>query len=421
MVYRFEGDRKFKKSVFLKACEMGDYETIEKELKKGANPNAIDYYNSGLSMLHIAITSGNPFAVELLIKKGAKVNFQASRLKMTPIHCAAYLNHQQIVDILLKHGADINIKNSNGLTPLDIALIENNNFDSVAILVGKGAKISQKNIQQIRRTAIEAIIQDKVEFIDYIRSKRIKNPETNYMDYLLRRDIIGESSYGIDNLARIALANLSINSIKKLACHRNKIQLYPNSTFALNGKENLFHVLARQLPQTKLFLIAKKFLHKEFNIKRAEDKLTVKHSISKFLDTDLKFVNGWESGYSYKHKRLYLKSINYLGARYYFDENGNILNLVQKIKKLSDTITLLIKNGNDINAKNFKNSTPLAYMLDCPSFIIKKFIDAGMKVDNESLFQARKNSNPSVIKLLEKNCKDLNQLSQANKKSLGIL
>lgn len=59
--------------------------------------------------------------VELLLNKGALCNPKDFK-KWTPLHKAAFKNYADIADILVKRGAWVKAKDSDGKTPLDIAI-----------------------------------------------------------------------------------------------------------------------------------------------------------------------------------------------------------------------------------------------------------------------------------------------------------
>src|SRR5262249_31995151 len=84
--------------------------------------------------------------VEILIAKGAKVNFN-SKYGDTALMEAAGNGKKGDVKILLKHGADINAKDNLGRTALMKAWGEPDNVDMVELLLKAGADIDAVDLQ----------------------------------------------------------------------------------------------------------------------------------------------------------------------------------------------------------------------------------------------------------------------------------
>jgi len=58
--------------------------------------------------------------VKILLGRGADVNFMTPKLKMTPLHWAAYQGDTELLKLLLDNGA-IMVETSLGSSPIDIA------------------------------------------------------------------------------------------------------------------------------------------------------------------------------------------------------------------------------------------------------------------------------------------------------------
>jgi len=132
------------------------YATIaESLLKKGADPDAMDYLDGTPLMMSLSICPGEsrvamtdllikyradvnkishfypPLTwaamsndlenVRGLVKAGAKLDAQVPYLKTTPIHAAIFSGNIELVKFLVESGADTSAKNDDGFTPLDIA------------------------------------------------------------------------------------------------------------------------------------------------------------------------------------------------------------------------------------------------------------------------------------------------------------
>ncbi|PKO25485.1 MAG: hypothetical protein CVU35_03910 [Betaproteobacteria bacterium HGW-Betaproteobacteria-8] len=64
----------------------------------------------GWTALHIAAEKGHIKLVELLIERGADMNWQHEISRLTAFHLAALDGHTEIVKLLAAKGADVNIK-----------------------------------------------------------------------------------------------------------------------------------------------------------------------------------------------------------------------------------------------------------------------------------------------------------------------
>ena len=85
--------------------------------------------NNKETPLHLAATKGHHVIVEYLAKQGYNMNAKTSTQKnqfsfdqFTPLHLAIINNHLRTVECLLKNGADLKIRDSNGDTPLLVAV-----------------------------------------------------------------------------------------------------------------------------------------------------------------------------------------------------------------------------------------------------------------------------------------------------------
>uniref|UniRef100_A0A915EPT8 Uncharacterized protein n=1 Tax=Ditylenchus dipsaci TaxID=166011 RepID=A0A915EPT8_9BILA len=82
------------------------------------NPNVTS--KSGFTPLHIAAHYGNESIAELLLEKGANVNFQA-RHNISPLHVASKWGRVNLASLLLARGAIIDCRTRDLLTPLHCA------------------------------------------------------------------------------------------------------------------------------------------------------------------------------------------------------------------------------------------------------------------------------------------------------------
>uniref|UniRef100_A0A671R2S8 Ankyrin-1-like n=1 Tax=Sinocyclocheilus anshuiensis TaxID=1608454 RepID=A0A671R2S8_9TELE len=87
-------------------------------LNRGADVNFMP--KNGITPLHIASRRGNVIMVRLLLDRGAKIDAK-TKDELTPLHCAARNGHVRIIEILLDQGAPIQAKTKNGLSPIHMA------------------------------------------------------------------------------------------------------------------------------------------------------------------------------------------------------------------------------------------------------------------------------------------------------------
>ncbi|XP_078148578.1 uncharacterized protein LOC144544033 [Carex rostrata] len=103
------------------AANFGDPNAIESLINCGADFNVKDA--NGFSPLHDAVIGDNPRAIEVLLSKGAKVDVQ--NFTGSPLLLATLLGHISCMKVLLAHNADPNELLCGVVTPLLIAMMNN--------------------------------------------------------------------------------------------------------------------------------------------------------------------------------------------------------------------------------------------------------------------------------------------------------
>uniref|UniRef100_A0A671R2J8 Ankyrin-1-like n=1 Tax=Sinocyclocheilus anshuiensis TaxID=1608454 RepID=A0A671R2J8_9TELE len=106
------------------AARNDDTRTAAVLLQNDPNPDVLS--KTGFTPLHIAAHYENLNVAQLLLNRGADVNFMPKVFKykldeLTPLHCAARNGHVRIIEILLDQGAPIQAKTKNGLSPIHMA------------------------------------------------------------------------------------------------------------------------------------------------------------------------------------------------------------------------------------------------------------------------------------------------------------
>lgn len=115
------------------AIRKNDLDTIQSELKSGADVNAQEPA-SGVTPLSWAALYGHAEAAELLIENGADLE-EPNRDGARPLHAAAFLGRTKVVELLLKQGADKTAKDHKGVTALDTTYADWNTAQFIAGLL----------------------------------------------------------------------------------------------------------------------------------------------------------------------------------------------------------------------------------------------------------------------------------------------
>nr|XP_049707311.1 ankyrin-3 isoform X4 [Helicoverpa armigera] len=109
----------------------------------GADVNAMaDARNDYRTVMHYAVLSGNPEVVNLMIKQGARVNYECPELsKPSPLDLAILKGDVAMLQMLLAAGAQVNASSSVIGSPLHVACSDNitNRKEIVQILLESGA------------------------------------------------------------------------------------------------------------------------------------------------------------------------------------------------------------------------------------------------------------------------------------------
>lgn len=155
-------------SPLLWALSRGSEEMVRVLLENGANPNSQELDQNGSvssSALSRAISAGRVDCCKELIAYGAKLSLQ-NKFGTTPLLQAVTLHNSRLLQDaefakfnieIIEHILDhpdiekfINIEDNNGLTPLEVA-IDNNQDWIVKKLLEKGAKISDRIITKLQK------------------------------------------------------------------------------------------------------------------------------------------------------------------------------------------------------------------------------------------------------------------------------
>ncbi len=124
--------------IFLPAYE-GDLGTLEVLIAAGGDVNAVD--DIGYTPLKHAVMGRKPEAIRLLVARGAKVNQAPTKVNVgeTALHVAIASGFPDIVQLLIELKANPNAKAEYSGTPLELAR-KGDQDDVVAMLKAAGAK-----------------------------------------------------------------------------------------------------------------------------------------------------------------------------------------------------------------------------------------------------------------------------------------
>ncbi len=112
------GDGKF--TPLMTAADNGRKEATLALIGAKADPNLTT--DDGYSALYYAAGSNHPDVVTMLMAAGANPELGAGRYQWTPVHKAAQEGNFEVLENLLKYGANANPRDTDGDTPMDLAM-----------------------------------------------------------------------------------------------------------------------------------------------------------------------------------------------------------------------------------------------------------------------------------------------------------
>ncbi|CAG2205323.1 unnamed protein product [Mytilus edulis] len=96
--------------------------------------------------LYSAVINGNVTEVQKLLDAGATANATSYNNNWSPLHLAAFLNRTDIIEILIKGKGDVDLLDTDGDTPLHLALLQGH-LHAAEVLRQYGASLETKNIK----------------------------------------------------------------------------------------------------------------------------------------------------------------------------------------------------------------------------------------------------------------------------------
>jgi ankyrin repeat protein len=191
-------------TLLLLASSRNQFPIVKYLVEHKANVNAQDKRGATALMKSIYKEEGmdpDQEIIEYLVKNGAKINTKDKDGETALIFASRDKNMIKILQFLIENGGDIKIKDNKKETALENAII-NNNFESVELLISKGANINNENeynstplLQAIGNTWHRGTDVDNRKIIELLISK---GADVNYRDGIAL-------IYGIENLDTIKL------------------------------------------------------------------------------------------------------------------------------------------------------------------------------------------------------------------------
>eukprot|EP01064_Diplonema_japonicum_P034401 TRINITY_DN710_c0_g2_i1.p1 TRINITY_DN710_c0_g2~~TRINITY_DN710_c0_g2_i1.p1 ORF type:complete len:302 (+),score=58.03 TRINITY_DN710_c0_g2_i1:93-908(+) len=129
------------------------------EIEAGRNYNVELLYYAGAACADVVQYAACHCleALELLVLLGIDVDVcENSFLNRTALHHASRLGSTESIELLVQFGANINRLDKNGLTPLQVAIIESSSVPSMTLLVNLGADLALPDL--IGRTPLHNAI-----------------------------------------------------------------------------------------------------------------------------------------------------------------------------------------------------------------------------------------------------------------------
>ncbi|MBA3537797.1 MAG: ankyrin repeat domain-containing protein, partial [Tatlockia sp.] len=169
-----------------------DYNTswVQKYYGRSIISNYYEFFNNGMSPLHVASILNNTNIMLLLIQRGADVDSR-DEVGRTPLHMAALYNNPEAIDILIDQGAYINCFNAKvTTTPLTLAIL-NGHTAVVNALLKHDCSLDMDDLSFL---LCQAVAKGQIELI---RKLVEKNPDLleNHID-AIKKGFMASEKYG---------------------------------------------------------------------------------------------------------------------------------------------------------------------------------------------------------------------------------
>ena len=332
-------------------------EQVEKEIKNGADPSALDKYQFDAVSWAILEKTSNKTILHLLSKKGNEVN-KLTHDGRTYIFWAAYKNNLELMNHLIKHGAKTDIIDQHGYSLVNFcAVTGQTNTEIYDFCIANGADLKkERNKLGANPLLLLMPFIKEIKLIDYFTSKGLNIKSTdnegnnafNYacktgnksiISYLLKKEI---SPFSNDHNAVIFAAQGTRKTKNNISFFHflDSLGIRLN-TFDQDG-QNALHILSKKSKDTVLlnYLIYKGI---KFNVRDKDGNICFSNAIKRNNIELIKYFS-----------KKSPESVNYID-----NEGNNIIHLAIQRKKI-DIISLAINLiPSLINQKNNDGLTPL--------------------------------------------------------------
>lgn len=342
-------------------------------IEKGFDINKV---NKDKSLLYFACSQNNLYAVNLLLKNKADVNYKRTINHSTPLYLSVQNNYYKIIKELIINKADMNCELKDGVTPMLIA-IQNNNEKIIELLIKNKSDINKLTKIGVSPLCL-ATQYDYSNIIELFIKKNIKidNKEKNVRD-ILNIGMIEDSYKSINLLINY---KIDINIVNDQGKNNLMVGLDNSSTKCceLLIKNKIDLDLADEFKLTAL----------HYSVKYNNDKIS-KLLIENKVDINVKDINNITP--------LYIATIN---------NNYEIVNLLIEKKanmeiKITDSKYLITNPILKIN-----NEMKLVYDNKIDYDLMNRNY-----VGSTPIYMAIVNKNIKIIELLlEKKCNPNNKL-----------
>ncbi|XP_062583229.1 uncharacterized protein LOC134245000 [Saccostrea cucullata] len=353
----------FGRSSLWYAIENRDFDISTALIKRGAFINQQD--NSGLTPLHAACAAGHVDAVSFLLERGADVNCIDFKMR-TPLWISSHTLQRDISETLLHSNADPNLCDYKGDTPVLIAAKRNG--PSVLKLLLCNIDINHQNIE--KQTVLMFVSQfGHLELTEELIA--------------LKANVNAQDVHGFSSLI-FAAKNGHIDVVRILVESCADI-----NTKDAEQRDALYYACQKGHIEVAQFLMEK----------------ILKFYVHKSLDSS-----------SLHKNRFYKGSLRSGLSEPEFEEYKRTLFLTAVENESVNVVTLLLKNGSDINFKDSCNQTPLIIASKKGHYTTAKIlIEMGSIVDTvddngrSPLWYASAYGFIEIVKLLLQNHANINQ------------
>lgn len=399
------------------AIKKGLYRDIANCIERKEPVNMVD--NSGLTPLHWAAITNNPFAIELLVKHGAKLDCPGTRLNITPLHFAAIRNAHSAAEKLIELGANPNVENASGHSPLDIIFSLNEKADFIGVFaefmpeVGLADKMDYsfdvlllllqnsaivKDHKRFNDVVINALMHDRADVVEAAQSRGFsyKKLQEGMTLNLGGFELPYEIAVGYDYALMLAMSNVSLNCLQYIHAQDSSCFLSKADTISGAVARSPLIWVAQQFPENAVFEAVRTFIALQ-----EEQKFTLEN-IPKNLPRALRaYQEDIAYGFDRTNQRYYVSKVLVGLCAIYFDENAYPKGMQERIEKLKLMLEYL-ERVHDIKVSDVDKADDYVakFIVECPLSIIQCFIDAGVRFRGIDFQRALRVQTPDVIKAM---------------------